>query len=164
MTKDEIKAYLHKNHPDAIKRMEEIGLRLLIKSRRANHVWSQDWRKEDCKCYRCQITKKDFEARGSDCFYPNAPKTISEVIKSEEINALALIDSAERIINKVLTGKELSGEILADLKQTYGIQPELTCDILDVRFSEYESSFLAEEKKHSELGRAGFKPKIITVN
>lgn len=93
---------------------------------------------------------------------PNVPG-IADVILDEEKRAFSLLEQSEKIVSRWFKDKPVTGKELAVLKQTCGIDGDLACEILNVRFSAFESDYISENFKHSAIGRAAFTPTQITL-
>lgn len=90
---------------------------------------------------------------------PNMPD-VADVIRSEEVNAFALIDKAERDANKLVDRIGMSGQTLAILHHTYGHDPETVAAVIDVP-EQILTDYHAAMEVERERSRVARKPTVV---
>jgi hypothetical protein len=109
-------------------------------------------------CLVCHFEVKNWYPQ----FKQNEPISISEIILSEEEKFLELLNEKEPLLQSLKSN--LNGETLSWIHQTHGIDPDLMEDILGIKLTELQKTEYEEYYSvHRLTGKAGFKPKIISI-
>lgn len=120
--------------------------------------------RRECKCLWCGRSRElvRWDGLPPECLQRPSLKEIDEIIFSEEVKYLELLNKAETEVKKCFEKNQLNGKNLALLHHTYGYDPEVASGFIKIS-PEIHEEYFQEMSRHKDISKKDYKPEVIKL-